>query len=116
MQTNPTNDASFKLGHHRILSWIEKATRMSSNRQKRIRHAGEAYLGLACLTLALMLTGMPSTSRAQTQTPASDVAAQIRGQGYQCDWPATARRNVKRSRRDSAVWILRCQNAVYRVR
>jgi hypothetical protein len=47
---------------------------------------------------------------------ADDVAAQIRSQGYQCDWPVTARRSVKRSGRDSAVWLLSCANAAYRVR
>ena len=40
------------------------------------------------------------------QTPADDVSAQIRSQGYRCDQPVTAKRNVRRSKPDSAVWIL----------
>jgi hypothetical protein len=87
---------------------------MSGNRQTRVRHIGKAYFGFPCVVLALLFSGIPGASRAQT--PADDVATQIRGQGYQCDWPATARRDVKRSKRDSAVWILNCQNGAYRVR
>jgi hypothetical protein len=86
---------------------------MSGKRQTRVRYIGKAYLGFPCAALALLLSGM---SVAWAQTPADDVATQIRAQGYQCDWPATARRDVGRSRRDSAVWILKCQNAAYRVR
>lgn len=50
------------------------------------------------------------------QTPANDVAAQVRSQGYECDEPITATRDARRSRRDSAVWILKCSNGAYRVR
>jgi len=50
------------------------------------------------------------------QTPADDVAAQVRSQGYECIPPIKATRDVRLSRRDSAVWILRCSNGVYRVR
>jgi hypothetical protein len=61
-----------------------------------------ALIGMAC--------------SANSQTPADDVAAQVRSQGYECGQPVTATRNVKRSKADSAVWILKCRNAVYRVR
>jgi hypothetical protein len=60
------------------------------------------------------LVGTPRGSYAQTT--ADDVAAQIRSQGYQCDWPVSATRDVKRSKPDSAVWTLTCRNAAYRVR
>jgi hypothetical protein len=50
------------------------------------------------------------------QTPADDVAAQVRAQGYQCDQPVTAKRDVRLSRPDSAVWILKCHNVTFRVR
>ena len=60
------------------------------------------------------LMGIPGISSAQT--PADAVAAQVRQQGYQCDQPATAARDVRRSKPDSAVWVLSCGNVAYRVR
>ena len=73
-----------------------------------------AAIGLGCAAACAALIGTPRWSHAQSA--ADDVAAQIRSQGYQCDWPATAKRSVRRSRPDSTVWILTCRNAVYRVR
>ena len=40
--------------------------------------------------------------------PRDIIAAQIRSQGYACNFP-------QRAERDVAVWMLRCQNASYRV-
>ena len=53
---------------------------------------------------------------AAQQTPADGIAAQIRAQGYRCDVPVGAERDPALSRQDEAVWILKCQNATYRVR
>jgi hypothetical protein len=47
---------------------------------------------------------------------AETLAAQIRIQGYPCDKASSAQRDVERSRPDSAVWILKCDNATYRIR
>ena len=66
------------------------------------------------LILTSALIGMSYTCNAQT--PADDVAAQIRIQGYRCDQPVTASRDRRRSKPDSAVWILDCRNATFRVR
>jgi hypothetical protein len=66
------------------------------------------------LVLASALVGVSYTCN--TQTPADDVAAQIRVQGYRCDRPVTAKRDVRRSKPDSAVWVLNCGNATFRVR
>ena len=65
------------------------------------------------LAIALILNG--HTCSAQ-QTPADGIAAQIRAQGYRCDVPVGAERDPALSRPDEAVWILKCQNATYRVR
>src|SRR5215467_10681032 len=51
-----------------------------------------------------------------SQTPADDVAAQVRAQGYRCDQPITAKRDVRLSMPDSAVWILKCNKVTFRVR
>jgi hypothetical protein len=64
--------------------------------------------------LALALIGVPNICNAQT--PADDVAAQIRSQGYRCDQPVAAKRDLRRSKPDSAVWVLNCRNATFRVR
>jgi hypothetical protein len=45
-----------------------------------------------------------------------DVAAQVRAQGYRCDQPVTAKEDVKLSKPDSAVWILKCNQVTFRVR
>ena len=66
------------------------------------------------LFLTSALIGVSYTCNAQT--PADDVAAQIRSQGYRCDQPVTANRDRRRSKPDSAVWILNCRNATFRVR
>lgn len=73
-----------------------------------------ARSALARLSIVAVLAGAPSPAR--LQTPADDVAAQVRSQGYQCDTPVSATRDVELSRPDSAVWVLKCANSSYRVR
>ena len=55
-----------------------------------------------------------SMAHAAEEMPAEIIAAQIRDQGYACDKAVSAKREGERS--DDAVWILKCQNATYRVR
>ena len=66
------------------------------------------------LSIVAALIGTPSTAR--LRTPADGVAAQVRSQGYQCEEPVSGVRDVELSRPDSAVWVLKCANATYRVR
>jgi hypothetical protein len=73
-----------------------------------------ARLLLLCVSIFAVLIGMPCSSR--SETPAGDVAAQVRSQGYSCDEPVTAKRDARLSRPDSAVWVLNCRSATYRVR
>jgi hypothetical protein len=65
------------------------------------------------LAFVLMLNGRICSAQ---ETPAAGIAAQIRAQGYRCDAPVSAERDPALSRPDEAVWILKCQNASYRVR
>jgi len=44
------------------------------------------------------------------------IAAQIRDQGYVCAKAISAERDEKLSKADEAAWILKCENATYRVR
>lgn len=87
---------------------------MNRIRQSLLSSLVPARRGAAAFALCLALIGIPSFPRAQT--PADDVAAQIRAQGYACANPVTAERDIGRSRPDAPVWILRCQNASYSVR
>ena len=57
------------------------------------------------------LTTLPA--QAAEEMPAEIIAGQ-RDQGYSCDKALSAERDGERS--DDAVWILKCQNATYRVR
>ena len=56
--------------------------------------------------------------RAQ-QIPAETIqgmlAAQIRTQGFTCEKPLGAKKNTKASRPDRDVWVLKCNNAMYKV-
>jgi hypothetical protein len=74
------------------------------------------------ILLLLVLGSMPLgngrfgyIARAAAETPKDMLAAQIRTQGFVCDKPQGAKRNVKQSRPDHDVWVLRCSNATYRI-
>ena len=54
-------------------------------------------------------------ARAAAQTPQDVLAAQVRTQGIACGKALGARQNKKQSRPDHEVWILKCDNAIYRV-
>lgn len=43
------------------------------------------------------------------------LAAHIRTQGFACRNPLEATRDAKRSRPNHAVWVLKCENATYRI-
>jgi hypothetical protein len=55
-------------------------------------------------------------TRAVAQTPQEDLAAQIREQGYRCDKPLSAQKDIGRSKPDQAVWVLKCKTATFRIR
>jgi hypothetical protein len=67
---------------------------------------------------ARVLFGMLiGTGSAHAQdTAATDLAAQLRIQGYACNQPVTAERDATRSRPDEQVWSVRCGERTYRVR
>ena len=53
-------------------------------------------------------------TQAADEMPAEIIAVQIRDQGYACDQALSAKR--EHPELDDAVWILKCDNASYRVR
>ena len=63
------------------------------------------------------MVGATAVQSVSAQEPTKDLlAAQIRDQGYRCNTPLSANRDVRRSRPDEAAWVLRCKNATYRLR
>ena len=75
------------------------------------------------LVLTFLMFGplLPSCERvgpfasAAEEAPKDVLAAQIRSQGIVCDKPQRATRDAKRSKPDHEVWVLKCENATYRV-
>ena len=67
--------------------------------------------GVAFALVSLQFCG---SSLSAGEMPAEIIAAQIRDQGYACEKAMSAKRDGERL--DDAVWILKCQNATYRVR
>ena len=70
---------------------------------------------LAILFLAMLSNGERFGHVAKAQTVMSMLAAQIRTQGFACDEPQKATRDVKLSKPDCDVWVLTCKNATYRI-
>jgi hypothetical protein len=54
--------------------------------------------------------------RAEEIPPAQIIADQVRDQGFPCNKAPTVERDPTYSRPDEPVWILKCDNATYRVR
>ena len=80
-----------------------------------MKRAKEALPFLAILFLAMLSNGVPIGRVAKAQTATSALAAQIRSQGFPCDEPQKATRDVKLSKPDYDVWVLTCKNATYRI-
>ncbi len=74
---------------------------------------------LAVLVLGLAFgagdIALSSPALAQQETDAEIIAVQIRKQGYTCGKAENAERDVKASKPNVPVWILKCDNARYRV-
>jgi len=73
------------------------------------------FMWLVTAQIVLSLIAIQGSS-AQMEPTKDLLAAQIRDQGYRCNQPLSATRDLKRSRADEAVWVLRCDNASYRLR
>ena len=68
------------------------------------------------LGLSSAITLGAAHSASAQETPNDLLARQIRDQGYRCAKPISAQKDLKRSKADEAVWILRCDNGTYRIR
>jgi hypothetical protein len=63
----------------------------------------------------LPISTEPAAAAMAEEAPKEIVASQIRSQGYACDSPQNAERNMAASKAHEVVWVLDCQNARYRV-
>ena len=66
------------------------------------------------LVLALVLSSGGGLV-AKAETAKSTLAAQIRTQGFACHKPLQATHDAKLSKSNYAVWVLKCENATYRI-
>ena len=80
----------------------------------------EAKMGFSPMRTICVVAAAVSVAAVQdvsAQEPTKDLlAAQIRDQGYRCNSPLGAKKDVRRSRPDEAAWVLRCKDATYRLR
>ena len=86
---------------------VGKAGRHRSRRQ-RVTAPGVA--------IGLMLAGGAAVAQSAGETPAGIIASHVRLQGHACGKAESAQRDPQLSRPDQPVWILKCDNATYRVR
>jgi hypothetical protein len=71
----------------------------------------------ALVTLTLVGAGCVAVSaQPLSEHPKNILAAQLRDQGYQCDQPKSAERDVQASKPDEEVWIMQCEKSRYRMR
>jgi hypothetical protein len=66
---------------------------------------------IALIVLALFDTGCMAVAAEPLEDPKNMLAVQLRDQGYQCDQPKSAERDVQASKPDEEVWIVQCENA-----
>jgi len=78
-----------------------------------MKHVNLARQILFVLVVAAL--GGLAEGKAQQNEPKDVIAAKIRSQGYPCDSPQSAERDKAPSTANQTIWILRCQNASYRV-
>jgi hypothetical protein len=71
---------------------------------------------VSCVTAMVGLLGAAVGARAQDGTSADVLADAVRDRGFACGRALAAERDEAASRPDEAVWILRCDDATYRVR
>ncbi len=72
---------------------------------------------VSCLFLSLAAALGPVAAGAQTeQTILETVATAVRQQGQICDKPQAVEHDPEHSEPDQKAWIIRCENATYRVK
>ena len=68
---------------------------------------------LACLSCAVVVCADVAVAQ---EDPKDIVATAVRQNGHQCDNPQSAEPDPEHSAPDQKAWIIRCENASYRVK
>lgn len=74
----------------------------------------EYLIGL--VGLCVVISAMMALDALAQDATKDLLTSQIREQGYRCHTAISAQRDLKRSKPNAAVWVLRCDNSSYRVR
>jgi hypothetical protein len=73
------------------------------------------FPSLAIVIASALSLGLAERAVAQ-DTPVTVVADQVRSQGFACSNPSTAERIEAESRPEEPVYLLTCEEAIYKVR
>ena len=68
------------------------------------------------LAWAILACATASSAEPQHERAKDAIATQVRIQGYSCTAPQSAKRLPRFSMPGMAAWLLKCENATYRVR
>ena len=68
------------------------------------------------MILALLDSGCVAVAAEPLEKTKNILAAQLRDQGYECDQPQRAERDIQASKPDEEVWIVQCEHSKYRMR
>jgi hypothetical protein len=69
----------------------------------------------AIIVATLASASEPLIRAAHAETTEEVLAVTVRSQGLVCNKPQQATRDTKLSKRDYDVWVLKCENATYRL-
>ena len=68
------------------------------------------------MAFALLDAGCIAVAAGPLEDPKNILAAQLRDQGYDCNQPKSAARDIQASKPDEEVWIVQCEHSKYRMR
>ena len=73
-------------------------------------------LELRSVVVAAVVASMGADHAIADETPKEIIAAHIRMQGFVCDKPVSAERDIRLSKPNETVWFLKCEGRSYQVR
>jgi hypothetical protein len=82
--------------------------------KRQTRRVPIATVAVAAAQISTMQ--FPAAAQNNAEDPKDVIAVQLRRQGYVCDDPESAKRDLAASKVGAPVWILTCKGVKYRVR
>lgn len=77
--------------------------------------ANTLAVAVTLATLTALAAPYPARAADPNEMSKDIIAVQIRKQGFPCTNPQSATREADATKYDDAVWMLKCDNAVYKV-